>query len=155
MNFFKKSPFFLHALNVEISLFRLLIFTNQFLNYSSVLKNTGIKTVIIGKYRFMISGRDRISFPFYPLSSYDMPKPKSVPDGIRLLYWKDVLELPDTDPSIREDVFDRDAERPALYLFPSDAEEEFKAAVFCSSSVSWTVCPCKDSLTMFSLTCLR
>lgn len=109
---------------------------NQYLNYSSVLKNTPIKTVIIGKYRFMISGRDRISFPFYPLSSYDMPKPKSVPEGIRLLYWKDVLELPDTDPSIREDVFDRDAERPALYLFPSEAEEEFKASVFCSKSIN-------------------
>ena len=41
---------------------------NQYLNYSSVLKNTKISTVIIGKYKFMISGLDRFSYPFYPLS---------------------------------------------------------------------------------------
>ena len=109
---------------------------NQYLNYSSVLKNTAIKTVIIGKYKYMISGRDRLAFPFYPLASYDTPRPKSVPEGIRLMYWKDVLELPVNEDSNREDAFDRDTDRPALYLFPSDAEEEFKAAVFSSKSIN-------------------
>ena len=109
---------------------------NQYLNYSSVLKNTAIKTVIIGKYKYMISGRDRLSFPFYPLASYDTPRPKSVPEGIRLMYWKDVLELPVNEDSNREDTFDRDTDRPVLYLFPSDAEEDFKAAVFSSKSIN-------------------
>ena len=109
---------------------------NQYWNYSSVLKNTGIKTVIIGKYRFMISGMDRLSFPFYPLSGYDKPKPKSVPEGIRLMYWKDVRELPDSGLSGSEEEFDRDTGRPALYLFPSVADEEIKASVFSSKSIN-------------------
>ena len=36
---------------------------NQYLNYSAYLKNTKIRTVIIGKYKYLISHRDRISFP--------------------------------------------------------------------------------------------
>jgi hypothetical protein len=109
---------------------------NQYLNYSSVLKNTGIRTVIIGMYRFMISGRDRLSFPFYPLSGYDKPKPKNVPEGIRLMFWKDVLELPAGSTEELKESFDRDNLRPALYLFPSSVEEDVKAAAFSSKSIN-------------------
>ena len=109
---------------------------NQYLNYSSVLKNTGIRTVIIGMYRFMISGRDRLSFPFYPLSGYDKPKPKNVPEGIMLMFWKDVLELPAGSTEELNESFDRDNLRPALYLFPSSVEEDVKAAAFSSKSIN-------------------
>ncbi len=109
---------------------------NQYWNYSSVLKNTKIKTVIIGKYRFMVSGRERLPFLFYPLSGYDMPRPKSVPEGIRLMYWKDVLELPDNGVPGDEEEFDRDTGRPALYLFPSVVDEEIKSSVFNSKSIN-------------------
>jgi len=109
---------------------------NQYLNYSSVLKNTKISTVIIGKYKFMISGLDRFSYPFYPLSGYDNPKPKTVPEGIRLMYWKDVLALPDVSSDPHDDGFDRDIYRPALYLFPSLAENGIKASVFNSRSIN-------------------
>ena len=109
---------------------------NQYLNYSSVLKNTKISTVIIGKYKFMISGLDRFSYPFYPLSGYDNPKPKTVPEGIRLMYWKDVLALPDVSSEPHDEGFDRDVFRPALYLFPGSAENENKASVFNSRSIN-------------------
>ena len=109
---------------------------NQYLNYSAYLKNTKIRTVIIGKYKYLISHRDRISFPFYPLSGYDKPDPKSVPEGIRLMYWKDVLELPQTDPDMHDEGFDKDIYRTALYLFPSTAEEEITAASFNSKSIN-------------------
>lgn len=109
---------------------------NQYLNYSAYLKNTKIRTVIIGKYKYMISRRDRISFPFYPLSGYDKPDPKSVPEGIRLMYWKDVLEQPQTDPDMHDEVFDKDIYRTALYHFPSTAEEEITAASFNSKSIN-------------------
>lgn len=109
---------------------------NQYLNYSSVLKNTKISTVIIGKYKFMISGLDRFSYPFYPLSGYDNPKPKTVPEGIRLMYWKDVLALPDVSSDPHDDGFDRDIYRPALYLFPSLAENGINASVFNSRSIN-------------------
>lgn len=107
---------------------------NQYLNYSSILKNTKIRTVIIGKYKYMISGRDKLSFPFYPLSGYDMPEPKSVPEGIRLLYWKDVLELPQTVSDTGE--FDKDIYRTALILFPGVADEEHLSCSFNSKSIN-------------------
>lgn len=92
---------------------------NQYLNYSSVLKQTYIKTVVIGKYRDMSTGLHKISAKFYPLASYDSPAPKSVPEGIKLVYWKDVLSLADS-PSEQEDaIFDLDNNRIVLYLFPS------------------------------------
>ena len=103
---------------------------NQYLNYAPVLKNTKIGTVIIGKYKFMIGGKDRLAFPFYPLAGYDKPRPNSVPEGIRLLYWKDVMDLPDINPDVRNDVFDRDNTRQALFLFPSVPDTDAKAASF-------------------------
>ena len=59
---------------------------NQFLNYSSVLKETGIKTVIIGKYSELTTGIVKLTIRFYPLASYDIPKPRNIPEGIKLLY---------------------------------------------------------------------
>ena len=91
---------------------------NQFLNYSSVLKETGIKTVVIGKYSEMATGITKLKIRFYPLSSYDMPKPKNIPEGIKLLYWKDLFSHPD-DSSQEIQIHDRDCNRTVLYLFPS------------------------------------
>ena len=109
---------------------------NQYLNYYPVLKNTKITTVIIGKYRQTISQRDMIPFLLYPLSGYDMPRPKTVPEGIRLMYWKDVLALPDLSSEAVNNGFDKDIYRPALYLFPSSAEEDSAASVFNSKSIN-------------------
>ena len=64
---------------------------NQYLNYSSSLKKTGIKTVVIGRYKDLIWGRDYLAWSLYPLAAYDRPKPKSVPEGIKLVYWKDMM----------------------------------------------------------------
>ena len=92
---------------------------NQFLNYSSVLKETEIKTVIIGKYSELASGFTRIAIRFYSLTSYDGPKPRNIPDGIKLLYWKELFSLPD-NPSVQDNqIHDRDFLRNSLYLFPS------------------------------------
>lgn len=109
---------------------------NQYLNYEQVLKNTPVKTVIIGKYKFMISGKDRFAYNFYPLSSYDKPKPKNVPEGIRLMYWKDVMELPVEETSRADDVYDRDSQRPALYLFPSEVSSGKKCVKFNGKSIN-------------------
>ncbi len=109
---------------------------NQYLNYAPVLKNTKIRTVIIGKYKFMISGRDRLSFPFYPLAGYDKPNPKNVPEGIRLMYWKDVMELPDKTGEERNENFDRNNNRKALYLFPSLADEALTASSFSAKNIN-------------------
>ena len=109
---------------------------NQYLNYSQVLKNTKIRTVIIGKYRYMISRRDRIAFQFYPLSGYDKPEPKNIPEGIRLMYWKDVLELPQRASDPNDEEFDKDIYRQSLYLFPGSAEEGLSASVFNSRSIN-------------------
>ena len=109
---------------------------NQYMNYSPVLKNTKIRTVIIGKYKYMISKRDKIPFPFYPLSGYDKPNPKNVPEGIKLMYWKEVLELPRKIRDTRDEEYDRDIYRPSLYLYPSAPGEEFKASVFNSKSIN-------------------
>lgn len=109
---------------------------NQYLNYSQVLKNTKIRTVIIGKYRYMISRRDRIAFQFYPLSGYDKPEPKNIPEGIRLMYWKDVLELPQRASGPNDEEFDKDIYRQSLYLFPGSAEEGLSASVFNSRSIN-------------------
>ena len=109
---------------------------NQYLNYAPVLKNTKIGTVIIGKYKFMIGGKDRLAFPFYPLAGYDKPRPNAVPEGIRLLYWKDVMDLPDINPDVRNDVFDRDNTRQALFLFPSVPDTDAKAASFTAKSLN-------------------
>ena len=109
---------------------------NQYLNYAPVLKNTKISTVIIGKYRFMISGRDRFAFPFYPLSGYDKPYPKNAPEGIRLLYGKDIMGLPDISPDVRNDVFDRDNTRKSLFLFPSSPDADYKAVALTSKSIN-------------------
>ena len=92
---------------------------NQFLNYSHVLKETGIKTVIIGKYRDMSAGISKFTVRFYPLASYDRPKPRNIPEGIKLLYWKDVLSLPGDQTEQDTLTHDRDNNRTVLYLFPS------------------------------------
>ena len=109
---------------------------NQYLNYAPVLKNTKITTVIIGKYRYMVSGDDRYLFPFYPLSGYDKPKPKVVPEGIRLMYWKDVLGLPIRLTETENLGCDRDNTRPALYLFPSAASSDQHAVIFSAKSLN-------------------
>ena len=113
---------------------------NQYLNYSSTLKNTQIKTVIIGKYRSMVTGRDVFSFPFYPLAAYDTPKPKNVPEGIKLMYWKDVLALPadpDEDKTSDEDKgFERDNKRISVYLFPSSPTASCRATELSARSIN-------------------
>lgn len=92
---------------------------NQYLNYSSVLAQTGIKTVVIGKYSGTTMGLTKFSIRFYPLYSYDKPKPKNIPEGIKLVYWEELFSAA-KDPSEHEDPgYDRDNNRTALYLFPS------------------------------------
>lgn len=109
---------------------------NQYLNYASVLKNTQIRTVIIGKYKYMVTGRDRIKFSFYPLSRYDKPKPKDYPEGIRFMCWKDVLDLPEKKTDSHDEDFDRNIYRPAIYLFPGSAEPGINHVVFNSKSIN-------------------
>ena len=92
---------------------------NQYLNYSQVLKETSIKTVVIGKYREMANGIYKFTVRFYPLASYDLPKPRNIPEGIRLVYWKDVVDLPDNQSEQEKLSHDRDNNRSVLYLFPS------------------------------------
>ena len=92
---------------------------NQYLNYSSVLAQTGIKTVVIGKYSWTTTGLTKFSIRFYPLYSYDKPKPKNIPEGIKLVYWEDVFSLPKDQAEQEEHAYDRDNNRTALYLFPS------------------------------------
>ena len=92
---------------------------NQYLNYSSVLDKTGIKTVVIGKYSWTTMGLTKFSIRFYPLYSYDKPKPKNIPEGIKLVYWEDVFSLPKDPDEQEEHAYDRDNSRTALYLFPS------------------------------------
>jgi Acyl-CoA synthetases (AMP-forming)/AMP-acid ligases II len=92
---------------------------NQYLNYAQVLKETPVKTVIIGKYRETSTGIYKFTVRFYPLSSYDMPKPRNVPEGIKLVYWKDVVNLPDSQSENEKLSHDRDNNRTVLYLFPS------------------------------------
>lgn len=92
---------------------------NQYLNYAQVLKETPIKTVIIGKYRETSTGIYKFTVRFYPLSSYDMPKPRNIPEGIKLVYWKDVVNLPDSQSENEKLSHDRDNNRTVLYLFPS------------------------------------
>ena len=92
---------------------------NQYLNYSSVLAQTGIKTVVIGKYSGTTMGLTKFSIRFYPLYSYDKPKPKNIPEGIKLVYWEELFSAA-KDPSEHEDPgYDRDNNRTSLYLFPS------------------------------------
>ena len=92
---------------------------NQYQNYSSVLKDTGIKTVIIMKYCEMSTGITRFKVRFYTLASYDSPNPKHVPEGIKLMFWKDVLALPKAASEDEEFDCDHDNRRTVLYLFPS------------------------------------
>lgn len=103
---------------------------NQYWNYAPVLKNTPIKTVVIGKYKDLISGIDKLILPFYPLSAYDTPKPQYVPEGIKLIYWRDVKNLIlDLSEQSFED-YDRDNNRTALYLFASEAGDKVEAVGF-------------------------
>ena len=92
---------------------------NQYLNYAQVLKETPVKTVIIGKYRETSTGIYKFTVRFYPLSSYDMPKPRNIPEGINLVYWKDAVNLPDSQSENEKLSHDRDNNRTVLYLFPS------------------------------------
>ena len=92
---------------------------NQYLNYAQVLKETPVKTVIIGKYRETSTGIYKFTVRFYPLSSYDMPKPRNIPEGINLIYWKDAVNLPDSQSENEKLSHDRDNNRTVLYLFPS------------------------------------
>lgn len=97
---------------------------NQYWNYSSELQNTKIKTVVIGKYSSMMSGIDGFSFYFNTLRSYDKPKPRFFPKGIRVMDWQEVLELPEVESDPQSVRYNRDVERPAVYLFPSEADLE-------------------------------
>ena len=92
---------------------------NQYLNYSSVLKETSIKTVVIGKYAETSVGITRLKILFVPLTSYDSPKPKNVPEGITLKYWKDVFMSSNVTSSQEKAFHDRDNNRTVLYMFPS------------------------------------
>lgn len=116
---------------------------NQYLNYASVLKNTKIKTVVIGKYKDYIPTTDKFAFSFYPLAGYDRPKPRSVPEGIRLIYWKDVLALPgvpEEEKTGDEDKgFDRDNRRISVYLFPSAPTDICKATELSAKSINISV----------------
>lgn len=108
---------------------------NQYLNYSSVLKETSIKTVIIGKYRETSVGITKVKILLYPLASYDTPKPKNVPEGITLKYWKDAFQLNNNSASHEISPHDRDNKRTVLYLFPS-LPSECKAAEFNARSLN-------------------
>ena len=92
---------------------------NQYLNYSNILKETGIKTVVIAKYSEMTSSIYKFTVRFYPLGSYDTPKPRNVPEGIKLVYWKDAVALADNMSDPENLKHDRDNNRTVLYLFPS------------------------------------
>ncbi len=92
---------------------------NQYLNYSNILKETGIKTVVIAKYSEMTSSIYKFTVRFYPLGSYDTPKPRNVPEGIKLVYWKDAVALTDNMSDPENLKHDRDNNRTVLYLFPS------------------------------------
>ena len=111
---------------------------NQYMNYSSVLDQTGIKTVVIGKYSGTAVGLTKFSIRFYPLYSYDTPKPKNVPKGIKLFYWEELAAAP-KDPAEQEDQgYDRDNTRTALYLFPS-ASTDCKATGLTARSMNISV----------------
>lgn len=111
---------------------------NQYLNYSSLLTKTPIKMVIIGKYKEMVTGKDLFAFPFYPLSAYDKPKPKTVPEGIKLYYWEDLMFQQEN--GLEHDDFgcDRDNMRTAVYLFPSVPNAECKATELSAKSINVT-----------------
>ncbi len=109
---------------------------NQYLNYSSLLPNTKIKTVVIGKYREMIAGRDLLPFRFYPLSAYDKPKPKNIPDGIKLYYWEDLMFQQENGLEHEDFGCDRDNLRTALYLFPSVPGAECAATELSAKSIN-------------------
>ena len=96
---------------------------NQYLNYSQVLKDTGIKTVVIGKYSELSSGINWFTVKFYPLAGYDRPKPKNVPKGIELVYWKNISTLPKKSSEQENISYDRDNNRTVLYLVPSTLTE--------------------------------
>ena len=108
---------------------------NQYLNYSQVLKETGIKTVVIAKYTEMTNGIYKFTVRFYPLGSYDTPKPKNVPEGIKLVYWKDVVSLTDNMSDPENLIHDRDNNRTVLYLFPS-VLAECRAAEFTAKNLN-------------------
>ena len=109
---------------------------NQYLNYSSLLTNTPIETVIIGKYKEMITGKDLFAFPFYPLAAYDKPKPKKIPEGIKLYYWSDLMFQQENGLEHDDFSFDRDNMRTCLYLFPSVPNEECKATELSAKSIN-------------------
>ena len=92
---------------------------NQYANYSSVLKETCIKTVVIGLYKEMQHGLARFRVGFSSLASYDSPRPKTAPEGIELIFWKGVEPLPEDSEERKESSCDRDNTRKVLYLFPS------------------------------------
>ena len=92
---------------------------NQYLNYSSVLEQTGIKTVVIGKYSGTTMGVTKFSIRFYPLYSYDKPKPKNIPEGIKLVYWEEIFSASNVPAEQDNSNYDRDNNRTSLYLFPS------------------------------------
>ncbi len=113
---------------------------NQYLNYSQVLKNTKIETIVIGRYRDFITPKDKFAFSFYPLSAYDKPKPKSIPEGIRIIYWKDLLTLPavpEEEKKAEDDKgFDRDNKRISVYLFPSVPTADCMATELSARSIN-------------------
>lgn len=110
---------------------------NQYLNYSSSLKETGIKTVVIGRYKDLIWGRDYLAWSLYPLAAYDRPKPKSVPEGIKLVYWKYMMSSLDVLSAKKEkDDFDTDNNRIVLYLFPSAPTSACKATELNARSIN-------------------
>ena len=97
--------------------------SNQYLNYSPVLDQTGIRTVVIGKYSGTTKGVTRFFIRFYPLYSYDTPKPKNIPEGIKLVYWEEAFSVPYNPVEQEDSDYDRDNNRTALYLFPSMPKE--------------------------------
>ena len=125
---------------------------NQYLNYSSVLKETTIKTVIIGKYRETSVGITKVKVLFYPLASYDTPKPRNIPEGITLKYWKDTFPLNNNSTTHENSPHDRDNNRTVLYLFPSLPREcsasEFSArALNVSANTTEMVLKANEDLT--------
>ena len=108
----------------------------QYENFFSTLPSTKITTVIIGKYGNMISGLNRISFPFYGLSGYDSPKPKEEPEGIRVMFWKDATALPDEEGGPSNLPYDKDNRRTVLHLFPSSVADGLKPVKLSARSIN-------------------
>lgn len=109
---------------------------NQYWNYKSVLKDTKITTLVLGEYRSMITGLNRLSIYYYELSAYDLPEPKEFPEGIRVLGWREFFAFAGDEQEAADLECDTDNMHPAICLFPSEASAGFKVLKLSSKSIN-------------------